>query len=371
MADPCENMEHKIAELVQGCLEGERADEVRRHVDECEGCREYYEVLQADSRELAGFVGSLEVVVGRVETSVIEKLEGVEVADADPVVRRRIMSKDFFKMALAAGLIIIAVVVGRGYYMMQNVMEEETVVKEPGKEVVEEEVVVVKETVEEEEVVEEVVEETVVAVANVPGTPGDGMAALPLELPNPMFVGTPTNIKVPNLLKPTGKPRPDFYAPAGCVNLAAGKVVSSTDDMPIIGEIDMINDGDKEAADGSYVVLGPFQQHITIDLEGECEIYAVVVWHYHKQARVYFDVIVQTSDDADFISNVQTVFNNDMDNSSGMGIGMDMHYVETSEGKLVDAKGVKGQYVRLYSNGNNATDLNAYIEVEVWGKAAK
>jgi len=32
--------------------------------------------------------------------------------------------------------------------------------------------------------------------------------------------------------------------------------------------------------------------------------------------------------------------------------------------------GVKGRYVRLYSNGNTANRLNHYIEVEVWGKPA-
>ena len=51
-----------------------------------------------------------------------------------------------------------------------------------------------------------------------------------------------------------------------------------------------------------------------------------------------------------------------------MGVGKDNHYVETSEGRLIDAKGVKGRYVRFYSGGNNASDLNHYIEVEVYGK---
>ena len=58
----------------------------------------------------------------------------------------------------------------------------------------------------------------------------------------------------------------------------------------------MITDGDKEAADGCYVELGPFLQHITIDLEAVYEIYAVVIWHYHQQPQVYFDVIVQVAD---------------------------------------------------------------------------
>jgi hypothetical protein len=197
------------------------------------------------------------------------------------------------------------------------------------------------------------------------------MVPLPIRLPRPMFVGTPQNIRVPNLEKPLGKPRPAFYAPAGTKNVASGKPVASTDPEPIIGEINYVTDGDKEATDGSYVELGPFLQSVTIDLGAKYEIYAVLLWHYHKQARVYFDVIVQFANDPDFISNVRTIFNNDIDNSSGLGIGKDMHYVETAEGKLIDAKGAVARYVRLYSNGNSANDLNHYIEVEVFGKPAK
>ncbi len=195
-----------------------------------------------------------------------------------------------------------------------------------------------------------------------------GWVPLTLELPKSMFVGTPQDTKVPNLEKPLGKRRPPFYAPAGVKNVAFEKPVSSTDEEPIIGEIEMITDGDKEAADGSYVELGPFKQSVTIDLEDEYEIYAIVVWHYHKQAVVYFDVVVQVASDPDFISNVTTLFNNDIDNSAGLGVGKDKHYTETSEGRLIDAKGVKARYVRLYSWGNNSNDLNHYIEVEVFGK---
>lgn len=195
-----------------------------------------------------------------------------------------------------------------------------------------------------------------------------GWVPIEIKLPKPMFVGTPQDARVPNLEKPTGKPRPLFLAPAGTKNVAAGKPVSSSDEEPIIGEIKMITDGDKEAADGSYVELGPMLQHVTIDLEAVCEIYAIVVWHYHKQARVYYDVVMQVADDPDFISNVKTLFNNDIDNSAGLGVGQNMHYTETNEGKLIDAKGVRARYVRLYSNGNTGNDLNHYIEVEVYGK---
>ncbi|HOV76462.1 MAG TPA: hypothetical protein PLS24_00420 [Sedimentisphaerales bacterium] len=211
------------------------------------------------------------------------------------------------------------------------------------------------------------------AVQPVAAAPAGGpkMIALDFQLPKPMFVGTPQETKVENLEKPLGHARPPFMAPEGTVLLSRGKPVSASDEEPIIGEIEMITDGDKEAADGSYVELGPFVQHVTIDLEKQCELYAIVVWHYHKQPRVYFDVVVQVSNDKDFITDVKTVFNNDIDNSAGLGIGKDMHYTETNEGKLIDllSQGSpKARYVRLYSNGNTSNDLNHYIEVEVYGK---
>ena len=197
------------------------------------------------------------------------------------------------------------------------------------------------------------------------------MVPIKIDLPKPMFVGTPQNINVPNLEKPLGKARPPFLAPKGTENVALDKPVTSTDDMPIIGEVDMVTDGDMEAADGSYVELGPFLQSVTIDLEGEYNIYAVILWHFHKQPRVYFDVIVQVADDEDFTQNVKTIFNNDIDNSAGLGVGTDKNYVETAEGKLIDAKGVQGKYVRCYSAGNSNNDLNHYIEVAVYGKPVK
>jgi hypothetical protein len=191
---------------------------------------------------------------------------------------------------------------------------------------------------------------------------------IPIKLPKPMFVGTPQDTKVPNLEKPRGKPRPPFYAPPGVKNVAFEKPVTSTDELPIIGEIEMITDGDKEAADGSYVELGPFKQSVTVDLEAEYEIYAIVCWHYHKQAVIYYDVVVQVASDPDFISDVATLFNNDIDNSFGLGVGKDKHYTETSEGRLIAGKGVRARYVRLCSQGNSSNDLNHYIEVEVYGK---
>jgi len=196
----------------------------------------------------------------------------------------------------------------------------------------------------------------------------EGWVPVEINLPKPMFEGTPQPMNVPYMEKPLGRPRPPFLAPAGTKNVACGKPVAASEQEPIIGEVEMVTDGDKEAAEGSFIEIGPFLQHVTIDLQGEFEIYAIVVWHYHKQVRVYFDVVVQVADVPDFVGDVHTLFNNDIDNSAGMGVGKNMHYVETNEGKLIDAKGLRGRYIRLYSKGNSSDDLNHYIEVEVYGR---
>jgi hypothetical protein len=190
------------------------------------------------------------------------------------------------------------------------------------------------------------------------------------QLPKPLFVGTPVPLNVPNLEPPMKGKRPDFYVPAGTVNLAKNKKVTASDTNPVVGTLDLVNDGDKAGDEGSWVELGPGKQWVQIDLAKNANIYAVLVWHFHSQARVYRDVVVQVSDDAAFKSGVTTIFNNDFKNDLGLGAGKDLNYVETYQGKLIDAKGVKGRYVRLYSNGNTTNKLNDYIEVEVWGKPA-
>jgi len=198
-----------------------------------------------------------------------------------------------------------------------------------------------------------------------------GKEVLKITLPKPMFVGTPKNIRTPNLETITGKPRGPFMVPAGTVLLSAGKPVLSSDKEPVIGEIAFVTDGKKSGEDGYYVELGPMLQWVQIDLGRSQELQAIVAWHYHSQARVYRDVVVQVSDDKDFISGVTTVFNNDHDNTAGLGAGKDKEYIETFDGKLFDPKGAKARYVRLYSGGNTSNDMNHYVEVEVFGLPAK
>jgi hypothetical protein len=194
---------------------------------------------------------------------------------------------------------------------------------------------------------------------------------LKLQLPKPMFIGTPTNIKSSNLEAVTGKSRAPFMVPAGTKLLSLKKVVKASDTQPVIGELDMITDGEKEGGDGYFVELGPSKQWVQVDLGASYALQAILAWHYHSQARVYRDVIVQVSDDKDFLKGVQTIFSNDHDNSSGLGVGKDKEYIEVAEGRLFDPKGVKGRYVRMYSGGNTTNDLNHYVEIEVYGTPAK
>jgi hypothetical protein len=190
---------------------------------------------------------------------------------------------------------------------------------------------------------------------------------LKLELPRPMFVGTPVPVKLPNLEPVRAGRRPDFLVPKGVVNLALNKKVTSSDMEPTLGDLSLITDGEKGGDEGNYVELGKGKQWVQIDLGRAAPLYAVVVWHFHSQARVYKSVVVQLSDDPDFRKNVQTIFNNDDRNALGLGVGKDPTYIETSEGRIVDARGIKARYVRLYSGGNTSSDMNHYIEVEVYG----
>jgi len=206
----------------------------------------------------------------------------------------------------------------------------------------------------------------------------DGPAAksdaveLKLDLPKPLFAGTPKNLPPGTTVeKPTGKPRPPLMVPKGTELLSFKKPVKMSDDNPVVGKPEMITDGMKEGTDGNWVELGAGLQWVQIDLQRPCEIYAIVLWHYHAEARVYRDVVVQVSDDPDFIENVRTVFNNDQDNSAGLGVGKDNEYFEMAEGKLVEVKGLKARYVRCYSKGSTSDAQNHYIEVEVHGKVPK
>jgi hypothetical protein len=212
----------------------------------------------------------------------------------------------------------------------------------------------------------------IVSLVNVGWAAEEGKVPLKTEMPEEVLVGTPPDVLVllfPGLeAPPTVDDLPQLMVPAGTTNLALKKEVTGSDSRPLIGELSYVTDGVKAGTEESYVELGPMLQWVQIDLEKPATISAVYIWHFFREARSYHDVIVQVSDDPEFKTGVTTVYSNDQDNSAKMGIGKGRAYIETNFGKLIDAKGAQGRYVRLYSNGNTANDLNHYVEVEVFGK---
>jgi hypothetical protein len=198
---------------------------------------------------------------------------------------------------------------------------------------------------------------------------GEPTEPLKFEYPKAHFVGTPKNVTSENLEAARGeKPQPPMMVPPGLSNVAKGRTVTCSDGEPIIGELSLITDGSAEAEEGSFAEISPGPQWVQIDLEESYAIYAIVVWHFHREARIYRDVIVQISDDPAFEKDVKTVYNADHDNSAKLGAGQDKEYFETNQGRLINAKGARGRYVRLYSNGSAAGVMNHYIEVKAFGR---
>lgn len=186
----------------------------------------------------------------------------------------------------------------------------------------------------------------------------------------------PLDIRSPNLESVRGKPSPaSVLVPAGGNKLLSrGCAVTSSVAQPCRGELSFITDGDKESDENesTMVKLAQGVQWVQIDLETSQVVNAVCIWRYHPSPRVYRDVVVQLANDATFSQDVTTVFNNDHDNSSGLGVGENKEYIDDFFGKTIAVPSIQARYIRVYSNGSyldrGAMDLsNYYTEIEVYG----
>lgn len=205
-----------------------------------------------------------------------------------------------------------------------------------------------------------------------PAAPSEthSLAPIGIKLPLPFFGGTPLNYENEHFEGPVYALRPPFLAPAGAILLSQGKPVTSSA-SPVYGKLTMLTDGEKGHQQDYLAELPAGTQWVQVDLGQACGIFAILCWHFHAADRVYFDVVVRIADDEAFTKNVQTVYNNDYDNSSGLGIGKDKEYIDTYQGRLIpafkDGKSAMGRYVRFYTRGNTSDDANHYIELEIWG----
>ena len=199
--------------------------------------------------------------------------------------------------------------------------------------------------------------------------------AIKFELPPPHITGTPKEIKSDNLEpdRGQGKLRPPIMVePEFTKKLTNEDTKVTTSEEAVSGENEYVVDGDKTADMTAMLQLPSGLQWVQLDLGAEHVISAICVWHDQGDERVYKDVIMQISNDPKFAdkTKVTTVFNNDHDESSklGLGKGPDKEYRERNDGRPVDAKLTKGRYVRVYSAGSTSEPINNYIEIEVFGK---
>lgn len=191
-----------------------------------------------------------------------------------------------------------------------------------------------------------------------------------LKLPAPTLKGTPEDLpEGPGIEPLSGKPRPVYLIAKGSKNVAVGKLVTASS-TSFTGDLAQLTDGLKEAYDRDVLEMKRGTQWVQIDLGRVCAVQAIVLWHDHRYIQVRHDVVIQMSNDPEFKEAVITIFNNDQDNSSGLGEGAEREYFETSEGKIVNAKGAAGRYIRCHGRGSSLGALNCWQEIEVYALPA-
>ncbi|WP_158289582.1 fibronectin type III domain-containing protein [Paenibacillus flagellatus] len=161
------------------------------------------------------------------------------------------------------------------------------------------------------------------------------------------------------------------------VNVALGKPVStnasSTSGEPLSALTDGVTARDKYVLYG--VSDGP--KWAQVDLGQAYDVARVNIrndWGVSGAYRTGKDLIVQLSNDPTFAGGVTTIFNNDGDNSSGLGAGTDEEYVEPGDGSGKDillADPVNARYVRYWANGHvrvngQVNTVDTPVEIEVY-----
>lgn len=171
---------------------------------------------------------------------------------------------------------------------------------------------------------------------------------------------------LPNLEAPDGPPLADtFQAPQGTQLVSEGKPVT-TSTRPLQGRAAMLTDGDNSSYPDALLTL-PGRQWAQIDLGAVMTLQKIHVWHAQNLGPdAYLDLVVQAAEDPAFEKNVTTLYNADADGSLGLGEGSDKAYVETHQGRLIDGKGAKARYVRVWGSGSYRDKRLRFAEVRVY-----
>ncbi|MEK0312723.1 fibronectin type III domain-containing protein [Cohnella sp. 56] len=162
-------------------------------------------------------------------------------------------------------------------------------------------------------------------------------------------------------------------------NIALGKAVTTNGEISSSGQpISALTDGVKTRDKYALYSVADGPKWAQLDLGMAYDVARINIRNdWGASADVYRyarDIVVQLSNDASFASGVVTVFNNDGDNSAGLGAGSDAEYTEPADGSGKDinlADTVSARYVRYWANGhvrvNGAVNtVNTPVEVEVY-----
>jgi len=189
-------------------------------------------------------------------------------------------------------------------------------------------------------------------------------------LPKPTFEGTPIDIRSPHreAYRGDGVPPPPLLVPSDVRLLSSGCPVSCNDSRVKPIDLALVTDGNKQYSPSAYVELAPGVRWVQLDMGTNVEIFAVCLWRERPEQCVYRDTVVQVSSDPTFAKGVTTLFNNDYDDSAGLGAGADKEYFEDHFGRRVAGHGVRARHVRITSNGNTSSPYNQFTEVEVYGR---
>jgi hypothetical protein len=205
---------------------------------------------------------------------------------------------------------------------------------------------------------------------------------------------TPEQVGEPFDLPPSEAPT--LKLPSGSTNLAYGRSITTNFPDPIMGQLDMITDGNKGVltysdgrlryidADNCYVEFSPSihsmsgdeftklgPRFVQFDFQESNFFDAIWIWAGYRDHGydVVRKLVIQISQDPKFATNPTTVFNCDTDNSLGFGLGSDRPFASSRFGKLIRIKPTLGRYVRIWCNGSVMFPRETrLVEIEIYGR---
>lgn len=164
------------------------------------------------------------------------------------------------------------------------------------------------------------------------------------------------------------------------INAALNKAVTSNGTAGG-GALSNVTNGNLARGDYALISTSDGPKYVQVDLADSYDIVGVNIrsdWGSDAGSYRYgHDYVVQLAADAAFTTGVTTIFNNDADNTLGLGAGEDPLYIEPADGAGLHIPletPVAARYVRYWANGhtrvNGTTNaVNTPVEIQAFAKS--